>query len=254
MNLDFDPTIDFYKALGVPSTATQGEIKKAYRKLAVQNHPDSTGGDKAKESRFKDISAAYDVLGDVKKRAQYDEVRAMGGGRPRARGPGGVRGNAGGEPVWDLGDLFSQMFAGQAAQAGPSGARRSVRFNTGGGGWDPEPAPQPPAETKTRAADGSMLSVTGQDVHSDVRVPFDHAILGTVVEVATIDGTSSVKIPPGTGSGKKLRLRGKGLPGPGGQGDHYVTIQIDVPAQLDDRAKQLLVELTQHLQAAARRK
>ncbi len=258
MNLDFDPTVDLYKALGVPSTATLDEIKKAYRKLAKQNHPDSTGGDKAKEARFKDISAAYDVLGDAKKRAQYDEVRAMGGGRVRVGGPGPGGFTGAGGQAWDLGDLFAQMFAG--GQAGPAagGPRSSVRFNVGGDrGMGAEPV-APAAETRTRAADGSWLTVTGKDVHSDVRVPFDHAMMGTVAEVATIDGSASVKVPPGTSSGKKLRLRGKGLTDRSGQpGDHYVTIQIDVPAQLDDKAKRLLVELTQHLHAAsagARRK
>ena len=102
-------------------------------------------------------------------------------------------------------------------------------------------------EGKTRASDGSWLTVKGADVYSDVRVPFHAAMLGTVAEVATIDGVSSVKIPPGTSSGKKLRLRGKGVAGPAGPGDHYVTVQLDVPGSLDEKAKKLLHDLTQHL-------
>ena len=280
MNLDFDPNIDFYKALGVAPTATLDEIKKAYRKLAKQNHPDSTGGDKAKEARFKEIGAAYDVLGDAKKRAQYDELRTLGAGRVRTSGgpggfgsgafPGGFPGGAAGSgQVWDLGDLFAQMFAGGAqpgAGAGGGGGRRAVRFERGDDddGWVFESRqggqrPASPAaeafEGRTKASDGSWLTVKGGDVHSDVRIAFDHAMLGTVAEVATLDGKASVKIPPGSSSGKKLRLRGKGaVTADGAPGDHYVTIQIDVPTTLDDKGKKLLVELVSHLQAASRRR
>ena len=276
MQIDFDPNPDYYKALGVEKTATQDEIKKAYRKLAKQYHPDSTGGDKAKEARFKVIGAAYDVLGDAKKRKQYDEIRAMGGGQGHARagGPGGMGGfpggmsgfpgGPGGGQVWDLGDLFAQMFAQQGGgAAGPAGGRRSVRFERGDDddGWvfEHRQGGRPPSgpasdgfEGRTQASDGSWLDVKGKDVHSDVHIPFDHAILGTVAEVATLDGKASVKIPPGTGSGKKLRLRGKGVhTGDGGPGDHYVTVQIDVPASLDEQDKKLLCDLTQLLHASS---
>ncbi|MBP8811289.1 MAG: J domain-containing protein [Kofleriaceae bacterium] len=264
MSIDFDPTIDYYKALGVDPKASADDIKKAYRKLAKQFHPDSTGGDKTKEQRFKDIGNAYDVLGDPKRRAQYDEVRAMGGRRPAGFPGGGFPGGMSGNPgqVWDLGDLFSQMFAG-GPQASGGGGRRSVRFERGDddGGWVFEhrqggpraaSAPTPAMESKLQAADGSWLIVRGADVFSDVRVPFHHAILGTVVEVATVDGSASVKIPPGTSSGRKLRLRGKGVIVDGGRlGDHYVTVHLDVPAELDERGKKLLHELTAHLAQAA---
>jgi molecular chaperone DnaJ len=81
-----------------------------------------------------------------------------------------------------------------------------------------------------------------------VRISFDRAILGTVGTVATVDGKAEVKIPPGTSSGRKLRLRGKGVAGRSGQaGDHYVTVQIDVPKDLDDEGKKLLVQLVTRL-------
>ena len=245
--IDFDPSVDYYKALGVPRTATGDEIKRAYRKLAKANHPDSTGGDKAKESRFKDISNAYDVLGEPKKRALYDEIRANGG---MQRGfPGGTYTAQGPGPgVFDLGDLFGQFFSGNTRggrvhvehvdhdEARPRGsARRS-------GAQDAE------FEQKVKASDGTWLRVEGSSVLSDVRISFDRAILGTVATVATIDGKAEVKIPPGTSSGKKLRLRGKGMPDHiGGAGDHYVTVQIDVPSDLDDEAKKALIQLVTRL-------
>lgn len=247
--IDFDPSVDYYKVLGVSEKATADEIKKAYRKLAKANHPDSTGGDKAKERRFKEISSAYDVLGDDKKRKQYDAIRA-GGFRPdfggatytyTTRGPGG-----GGPSVFDLGDLFSQFFSGQAGRGG----RVRVEHMDFDDGYSRRRANAEDAEfeSKVRASDGSWLRVEGNDVYSDVRISFDRAILGTVATVATVDGKAEVKIPPGTSSGRKLRLRGKGVRGRSGTpGDHYVTVHIDVPKDLDDDTKKLLISLVQKL-------
>lgn len=246
--LEFDPTVDYYKALGVTPKASADEIKKAYRRLAKQSHPDTTGGDKRKEARFKEVSAAYDVLGDSKRRAAYDEVRTFGGGGggPRVRTGGNgfqnANGFGGANPVWDLGDLFGQMF--QGGPGGPGGPRRSVRFEHG----DDDVVPPPPLESKIKASDGTWLAVRGNDVHSDLRVTFDQAILGTTATVATSSGATAVKIPPGTASGRKLRLRGKGVViDTRGPGDHYVTIQIDVPADLDEEGKQLVQQLAAHV-------
>jgi DnaJ-class molecular chaperone len=248
--IDFDPSVDYYKALGVSQTATADEIKRAYRKLAKANHPDSTGGDKKKESQFKDISNAYDVLGDAKKRALYDELRATGGMQP-GFGSGYTYTSQGPGPgVFDLGDLFGQFFSGNARGGrvrveqvdhgdGHQGARGTTRRRD---------AQDAEFEQKVKASDGTWLRVDGSDVASDVRISFDRAILGTVATVATIDGKAEVKIPPGTSSGKKLRLRGKGMPDhTGGAGDHYVTVQIDVPSELDDEAKKALIQLVTRL-------
>jgi DnaJ-class molecular chaperone len=248
--IDFDPSVDYYKVLGVSEKSTHDEIKKAYRKLAKANHPDSTGGDKAKEKRFKEISNAYDVLGDEKKRKQYDAIRA-GGFRPDLGGGGATytystRGGPAGPSVFDLGDLFGQFFGG--AQAPGRGGRVRVEHMDFDDGYSRRRSGAEDAEfeSKVRASDGSFLRVEGTDVHSDVRISFDRAILGTVATVATIDGKAEVKVPPGTSSGKKLRLRGKGVPGRSGQpGDHYVTVQIDVPKDLDEDAKKLLVSFVQ---------
>jgi DnaJ-class molecular chaperone len=254
--IDFDPSVDYYKILGVSEKASQDEIKKAYRKLAKSHHPDSTGGDKAKERRFKEVSNAYEVLGDEKKRKQYDAIRA-GGFRPDLGGGGPAytyttRGGAGGPGVFDLGDLFSQFFSnGPPGRGGNSRVRvEHVDFDEfqQPRGRGRQPTEDAEFESKVRASDGSWLRVEGNDVHSDVRISFDRAILGTIATVPTVDGKAEVKVPPGTSSGRKLRLRGKGVPNRSGQpGDHYVTVHIDVPKDLDDEGKKLLVSLVQRL-------
>ncbi len=126
--IDFDPNVDYYKALGVTDKATADEIKRAYRKLAKANHPDSTGGDKAKESRFKDISNAYDVLGDSKKRALYDQLRAGGGGIPACPAAAPTP-RAAPAPVCSTSEICSasSSASSRAATAGASSATRSCR-------------------------------------------------------------------------------------------------------------------------------
>src|SRR5438309_10457745 len=112
---------DYYQVLGVAKNAGAAEIKKAYRKLAQDHHPDRTRGDKDAEERFKEISAAYDVLGDEEKRKSYDRVREMAasgggggfpGGFPGGGFPGGQRVGVEGFDVGDLGDLFGGLFGG----------------------------------------------------------------------------------------------------------------------------------------------
>jgi molecular chaperone DnaJ len=245
--IDFDPNLDFYKALGVSEKASADEIKKQYRKLAKQYHPDSTGGDKAKETRFKEISNAYDVLGDTKKKKLYDEIRSGAYRQPgMGRGPGGATytyDTSGGPGVFDLNDLFGQFFS-QAQGGAPRGGRRAQQ----GYAQQAPPVDEIEPTGKVQASDGSWLEAKGADVYSDVRIPFDRAILGTVATVPTIDGKAEVKVPPGTASGKKLRLRGKGIPDRSGHtGNHYVTVQIDVPNDLDEESKKLLVQLVQRL-------
>jgi molecular chaperone DnaJ len=98
------------------------------------------------------------------------------------------------------------------------------------------------SERKVRTSDGSFVTQRGPDVYSDARLSFDQAVLGTVAEVPTLSGRASVKIPPGTSSGVKLRLKGKGAEdGRGQRGDHFVTVHIDVPKQVDEEAQRLLV-------------
>ena len=118
---------DYYKVLGVGEDSTAKEITKAYRKLARELHPDKNPGDAAAEERFKEVAAAYDVLGDETKRAEYDEVRRMGpmsmGGRPGG-GPGGFTFNVG-DMDGGLGDIFGNLFGRRGGTAG--GRRESAR-------------------------------------------------------------------------------------------------------------------------------
>ncbi|AVH96672.1 chaperone protein DnaJ 1 [Streptomyces cinereoruber] len=151
---------DYYKVLGVPKDATEAEIKKAYRKLARENHPDANKGDTKAEERFKEISEANDVLGDPKRRKEYDEARALfGNGGLRAGGPGGGSFN------FDLGDLFGGAQGGAGGFGGGGGGIGDVfggLFNRGGGGARNQPR-------------------RGQDVESEVTLSFTEAIEGATV-------------------------------------------------------------------------
>ena len=115
---------DYYEVLGVAADASAKDITKAYRKLARELHPDKNPGDDAAEERFKDVSGAYDVLGDEDRRKEYDEVRRLGpmaGGTPGG-GPGGFSFNVGDMQGGDVGDLLGQMFGRGAGRRGPGGA------------------------------------------------------------------------------------------------------------------------------------
>jgi molecular chaperone DnaJ len=155
---------DYYKVLGVPKDATEAEIKKAYRKLARENHPDANKGDAKAEERFKEISEANDVLSDPKRRKEYDEARALFGngaifGEGRGRGPGGARGPGG--FGFDLGDLFGGVPGGGAGGFGGGiGDVFGGLFNRG------------TARTQPRR---------GQDIESEVTLSFTEAVDGATV-------------------------------------------------------------------------
>ncbi|MER6387595.1 molecular chaperone DnaJ [Streptomyces sp. NPDC059382] len=174
---------DYYKVLGVPKDATEAEIKKAYRKLAREFHPDANKGDASAEERFKEISEANDILGDAKKRKEYDEARALfgnGGFRP---GPGG----GGGSFNFDLGDLFGgQPQGGGGAAGGFGGGLGDVfggLFNRGGAGPGTGPRTQPRR---------------GQDVESEVTLSFTEAVDGATVPLR-MSSQSPCKACSGTG-------------------------------------------------------
>jgi molecular chaperone DnaJ len=168
---------DYYKVLGVPKDATEAEIKKAYRKLAREYHPDANKGNARAEERFKEISEANDILGDPKKRKEYDEARALfagGGFRP---GPGA---GAGGSFNFDLGDLFGGQGGQPGGFGGGIGDVFGGLFNRGGPGG---------ARSQPRR---------GQDVESEVTLSFTEAIEGATVPLR-MSSQSPCKACSGTG-------------------------------------------------------
>lgn len=201
--------MDLYQRLGVQRGATEPEIKKAYRSLAKQLHPDrNTDNPKAAE-RFSQVTQAYDLLSDKDKRARYDRGEIDEDGNPKSPfgfGGGGARGPAGGRPNFedaataDLGDIFEGLFGrgGGPAAGGFGGARR------------PAPPPQ-----------------KGADVGYRLSIPFvDAARLAD--QRVTLSGARSIdlKLPPGLEDGAKIRLAGQGETGPAGTGDAIITLTI----------------------------
>jgi molecular chaperone DnaJ len=182
---------DHYKTLGVSSTATKDEIKKAYRKLAQQYHPDANKGDAAAEARFKEISEAHAILSNDDKRKDYDHIRQFGGGYGFGSPGGGGRNVR----VEDLGDLFGGGGAGAGVFEDLFGfSRRSAR--------------------------------RGADAESTVTLSFDDALAGATVSLA---GGGRVRIPAGVGDGSRIRVGGKGAPGTNGgpPGDLYVRVSVE---------------------------
>ncbi|MGK5114277.1 MULTISPECIES: molecular chaperone DnaJ [unclassified Geodermatophilus] len=166
---------DYYAALGVPQSADAAEIKKAYRKLARDLHPDKNPGNTQAEAKFKDVSEAYDVLSDTKRRAEYDEARRLfgaGGAGARAGFPGGFPGGAGGGQPFDLGDLFGA--AGGAPRSGGTGGLGDLFGGLFGGGAGTGGS----ARARSQAASGPAR---GQDVETEATLSFDEAVLGVTV-------------------------------------------------------------------------
>ena len=311
---------DLYKILNVAEDASDDAIKKAYRKLAKENHPDATGGDKRKTERFKEIGEAYGVLGDKDKRAEYDRLKHApvgADGMPQGFDPDafaqvfGGRGGPGGVHVssdfsGDFGDLFSSLFGrgfgaggggGGRGRGGPRvargpdmvgtldigfreaalGTRKTIRTGSGkeievaipagvdtGGrlrlGGQGAPSPQKGGEPGDlhlelrvmpdphlrRSEEGS-----GQDIELTVPLTVPEAVLGTKIEVPTVENPVTVTIPAGTSSGAKLRLRGKGIKRADGvRGDQICRIEIVVPKipAGDEEAKRLFSEIAGHYQ------
>ncbi|UAJ09652.1 DnaJ C-terminal domain-containing protein [Glacieibacterium megasporae] len=206
---------DLYSTLGVARGASAADIKKAYRKLAKANHPDTHAGDAAALARFKDVSAAYTILSDTGERAKYDRGEIDADGQPKAPpGYGGFGGGSGGG--FGGGDGFGPQPGGGTRFdfGGDPGDIFSELFGRSGGPFGSDP--------RMRAA-----PVKGADVSYRLNVPFEDAALLKPQRIALKNGkTLDLKLTPGLESGKQVRMAGQGDPGPGGAGDALVTIDI----------------------------
>jgi curved DNA-binding protein len=303
---------DFYEVLGVPRSASQDEIQRAYRKLARSHHPD-VNKDPVAEERFKEIAEAYDVLSDPGTRRRYDTfgadfrrvpegvdaeswARAGGGAGAGAGGRRGGQPGTDGERVWfstgtgedfDLDDLLGGLFSrGRRGWGGPvagadqeaeveltveevyRGGRRTVTISgpdgsrtltvtipagvtegqrirlAGQGGQGSDGAPPGDLYLVVRIAPHPRFRLDRRDIHVDLPLAPWEAALGVTAAVDTPGGEAKVKVPRGTSSGRRLRLRGRGLPNPRGKpGDLIAEARIMVPPKLTSEEQRLFEQL-----------
>jgi curved DNA-binding protein len=303
---------DYYQTLGVSKTATQDEIKKAYRKLAVKYHPDKNQGDKQAEERFKEISEANEVLSDPEKRKKYDKLGAnwkqyenAGAGSYQYSGRQGR--SPGGESYYfegDLGDLFGEAggdsgfsdffnaFFGGGGRRQSGNSRRSQAFKgndlhaelelslseawhgttrildtgeeklritikpgayngqelrlKGKGSPGINGGPKGDIYVKIKIISDNQYQIEGNDLIRQADIDFYTAVLGGNIELDTLSGKLNIPIPKGSQNGSKLRLKGKGMPVYGKQGqfgDLYIRLNITVPKNLSSEELSLLRRL-----------
>ncbi len=204
---------DFYKILGVDKKSTPDEIKKKYRSLARDLHPDKTQGDSALEEKFKAVSEAYDILSDAKKRAEYDEARSLfeRGGFRAPTGGGNYQGGdfsdvfGGANPQ----DIFANLFGGAGMRRGPR---------------------------------------KGQDLQTESTISFKESISGTTLDLKlSTDGKAAqsiiARVPAGVNDGAKIRVKGKGAPGEAGPGDLFILLTVKAHPIFSRKGENLLLTL-----------
>jgi curved DNA-binding protein len=296
---------DYYHILGVAKNASDEEIKKAYRKLAMKYHPDRNPNKKEAEERFKEINEAYAVLSDKEKRKQYDTFGAEGfqqrfsqedifrgfdfdeilsslfGGRGRRDF------RFGGQSGVDFGDFFGRQGgyqdAGRMSQRGEdivyemaisleeaaSGGEKRISYRKNGRLEEvsvkiPRGIPSgkklrlagkgkegrnggPPGDLYLQVSvrEHPLFSQEGDDLTVEKEINFSEAVLGTTIEVPTLEGMKKVKVPPGTQSHTKMRLKGLGMPHfqGEGKGDEYVKVIVKIPKKVSEKSRGLIQDL-----------
>jgi len=268
-----------YEVLGVASSASQDEIKAAYRNLAKELHPDMNPGDTIVEQRFKEVTAAYDMLSDEGKRAQFDRGEINPDGSPRMDGMfrGGFN-PAGGSGGADFEDLVADLFGrrrrprqtkGQSItysvrvpflEAVRGGVQRvrlhddtTVNVNIPAGTSDGDSlrlkgrgmpgaggGPNGDAFVEIQVDPHAYFARDGLDIRVDVPISLMEAVLGAKVNVPTIHGTVAVTVPAGSSSGQVLRLKGRGIAKSGKKGDEFARLMIQLPEKMDPKLKEFV--------------
>lgn len=294
---------DYYEILGVSKSATDDDIRKAFRKLARKYHPDVAEDKSTAENKFKEINEAYEVLSDANKRKKYDtlgpnwEQQSSGFGRPGGGASGGYEEyNFGGT---GFSDFFEQFFSGRgggrsggyggsgfgmpqrgqdletdimvtidevfhgstravSVRRGPQGAvetysvkippgvREGQRIRLTGKGSSAGPgSTSGDLYLNVRIARHPDYAIDGDDLMHTVTISPAQAVLGTEIAIPTPDGRVKLKIPAGSQPGRKMRLRGKGLPTASGRGDLFLIIEIEIPAQVSEAERELWKKLAE---------
>ena len=284
---------DYYEVLGVSKSASDDEIKKAFRKLAVKFHPDKNPGDKAAETKFKEANEAYEVLKDKQKRGRYDQFGHAGVGGATGNGGagnpfGGGFSSNGQSFNFDFGgggldDIFGSLFGFGPRNRRPArgqdyqtqitvdfeeaifGATKTINLHddsiklkipagifdgqsiriAGKGGDAPRGGQKGDLYVQVRVRAHRRLTREGDLILSEATISMFDAALGTEIDVETVDGTVTMKIPAGTQPGANFKLSGHGAPrlGSDTRGPHIVTVNIEIPKKLNNKQRELLEEL-----------